>query len=174
MHGQDASLLSVASPQSVVRDDCLGGTETHPLHNGTLVLANLTRGESYSKLLHITDRNTVNPTVNGEASIGIERISSLTSSVDVRTTLRNVDSNIVRCENNDRASMRTNQVKDIDTARTDQVIYLGTSSKGEDSDTQIGLPANNSSSVDQQSKHLLSLSFLEFFKDVQDSQPAIK
>ena len=113
VHGQDATLLSVASTQSVVRDDCLGGTETHPLHNGTLVLANLTQGKSYSKLSHNTDRNTVNPTVNGEASIGIERISSLTSSVDVQTTLRNVDNKVVSCETNDRASMRTNPVKDI-------------------------------------------------------------
>ena len=46
VHGQDATLLSVTSTQSVVRDDCLGGTETHPLHNGSLVLANLTLGNS--------------------------------------------------------------------------------------------------------------------------------
>jgi hypothetical protein len=81
----------------------------------------------------------------------------LTSSVDVRNTLRNFDSNFVSCETNDRASLRTNKVKDIVTARTDQVTYLGNSSKGEDSDTRIGLSTNNSSPVDQQSQHLLSL-----------------
>jgi hypothetical protein len=97
--------------------------------------------------------------VNGEASIGIEKISTLTFSVDVRTTFSNFDSNVVSCETNERASMRTNQVKDIDTARTEQVTYLRTSSKGEDSDTRIGLSTNNSSPVDQQSQHLLSLSY---------------
>ena len=85
----------------------------------------------------------------------------MTSSVNVRPTLRNVDSNAVSRETNDRASIGTNKGKDIDTARTDQVIYLGTSSKGEDSDTRIGLSTNNSSSIDQQSQHLMSLSFLE-------------
>jgi hypothetical protein len=160
--GQDATLLSVASTQIVVLDDRLGGTEPHHLHDGTPVLAKLTQGTNSSKLLHITDRNTVNLTVNGGASFGIEKISSLNSSVDVRTTLRNFDSNVVSYETNDRASLRTNKVNDIDTARTDQeVTYLKTSSKGEDSYTRIGLSTNNSSSVDQQSQHLLSLFFLD-------------
>ena len=161
VRGQDATLLSIASTQSVVLDACLGGTETHHLHNGPLVLANLTQGKNYSKLSHNTDSNTVNLTVNGGASIGIERISSLTSSVNVQPTLCNVDSNAVSRETNDRASTGTNKGKDIDTTRTDQVIYLGTFTKGEDFDTRIGLPTNNSSSVDQHNQHLLSISFLE-------------